>query len=144
MAPLRKLTREGRIRAVRESAGLSEEQAGALCSPGGGLDFARADRMVENAVGTFALPLGVAENFVINGRPTLVPMAIEEPSVVAAPRASSGSSLPCSGSTSSDPAFGEALGRSGSREFRLRASVSTSRCHATTNNTGNEFHGNTR
>ena len=84
MAPLRKLAREGRVLAVRESAGLSEGQAGALCSPGGGLDFAAADRMVENAVGTFALPLGVAENFVINGRPTLVPMAIEEPSVIAA------------------------------------------------------------
>ena len=39
--------------------------------------------MVENAVGTFSLPLGIGLNFVVNGRDVLVPMAIEEPSVVA-------------------------------------------------------------
>jgi hydroxymethylglutaryl-CoA reductase len=39
--------------------------------------------MVENVVGTFALPLGIALNFVVNGKDVLVPMAIEEPSVVA-------------------------------------------------------------
>jgi hydroxymethylglutaryl-CoA reductase len=39
--------------------------------------------MVENAIGTFALPLGVAQNFIINGREVLIPMAIEEPSVIA-------------------------------------------------------------
>jgi hydroxymethylglutaryl-CoA reductase len=42
-----------------------------------------ADRMVENAVGTFALPLGLGLNFVVNGREVIVPMAIEEPSVIA-------------------------------------------------------------
>ena len=77
-------TREERLDAVRDSAGLSGEHLEALRSPGGGLDYGRADRMIENAVGTFALPLGVATNFVVNGRETLVPMAIEEPSVVAA------------------------------------------------------------
>ncbi len=39
--------------------------------------------MVENVVGTYALPLGIATNFVVNGRDVLVPMVIEEPSVVA-------------------------------------------------------------
>ncbi len=39
--------------------------------------------MVENAIGIFALPLGVAQNFIINGREVLIPMAIEEPSVIA-------------------------------------------------------------
>ena len=39
--------------------------------------------MVENAVGIYALPLGIALNFIVNGREVLVPMAIEEPSVVA-------------------------------------------------------------
>lgn len=82
--PLREMTRAERLESVRERAGLSDEHASALSSDGGGLDFERADRMVENAVGTFALPLGIAENFVINGRPTLVPMATEEPSVIAA------------------------------------------------------------
>jgi hydroxymethylglutaryl-CoA reductase len=43
-----------------------------------------ADRMIENAVGTFALPLGVGLNMRVNGRDYVVPMAIEEPSVVAA------------------------------------------------------------
>jgi hydroxymethylglutaryl-CoA reductase len=49
----------------------------------GGLTAERADHMIENAIGTHALPLGVAANFVVNGREVLVPMAIEEPSVVA-------------------------------------------------------------
>jgi hydroxymethylglutaryl-CoA reductase len=50
---------------------------------GAGLSLEAADHMVENVVGTYALPLGIALNFQINGREVLVPMAIEEPSVVA-------------------------------------------------------------
>ena len=50
----------------------------------GALDFDTANRMVENCIGTFQLPLGIATNFLINGKDVLVPMAIEEPSVVAA------------------------------------------------------------
>ena len=49
-----------------------------------GLAPEQADHMVENAVGTYALPLGIAQNFVVNGRPVLVPMVVEEPSVIAA------------------------------------------------------------
>lgn len=79
-----RLGREERLRAVAGFAGLTGDEAAALADPAGGLDFGRADRMVENAVGTMALPLGVATNFVVNGRDVLVPMAIEEPSVVAA------------------------------------------------------------
>ncbi len=48
-----------------------------------GLTAEQADRMIENAVGTYALPVGVAQNFIINGKPMLIPMVIEEPSVVA-------------------------------------------------------------
>ena len=48
-----------------------------------GLDAQQADHMIENVIGVFSLPLGVAQNFVVNGREVLVPMAIEEPSVVA-------------------------------------------------------------
>jgi hydroxymethylglutaryl-CoA reductase len=51
---------------------------------GGGLDLATADRIVENAVGIYALPLGLGLNFRINGDDYLVPMAVEEPSVIAA------------------------------------------------------------
>lgn len=43
-----------------------------------------ADKMIENVIGTFELPLGIATNFLINGKDYLIPMAIEEPSVVAA------------------------------------------------------------
>ena len=49
----------------------------------GGLTADQADHMVENAVGVFGLPLGIARNFLVNGREFLVPMAVEEPSVVA-------------------------------------------------------------
>ncbi len=49
----------------------------------GGLALEQADKMVENVIGTYALPLGIATNFVVNGRDMLVPMVIEEPSVVA-------------------------------------------------------------
>lgn len=48
-----------------------------------GLTPQQADKMVENAVGVFGLPLGIARNFIVNGRQVLIPMAIEEPSVVA-------------------------------------------------------------
>ncbi|MCE8470538.1 hydroxymethylglutaryl-CoA reductase, degradative, partial [Rhodovulum sulfidophilum] len=48
------------------------------------LSVSRADGMIENVIGTFELPLGVATNFTVNGRDYLVPMAVEEPSVVAA------------------------------------------------------------
>lgn len=55
----------------------------AAISSDGGLSLEAADHMIENVVGTFALPLGVALNFQVNGRDVLVPMVIEEPSVVA-------------------------------------------------------------
>lgn len=51
--------------------------------PEGGLSAELANHMIENAVGVFGLPLGVARNFVINGRSVLVPMAVEEPSILA-------------------------------------------------------------
>lgn len=52
--------------------------------PQSGLVFEQADQMIENAVGVFGVPLGIATNLTVNGRDYLVPMAIEEPSVVAA------------------------------------------------------------
>jgi len=51
---------------------------------GAGLSLEQADAMIENAVGVVGIPLGVAANFLVNGEDVLVPMAIEEPSVVAA------------------------------------------------------------
>ena len=72
-----------RLRALVEAAGLEPEEADVL-TDGIALPHEAAEHMIENAVGVVGLPLGVALNFVINGRERLVPMAIEEPSVVAA------------------------------------------------------------
>jgi hydroxymethylglutaryl-CoA reductase len=76
------LTASERLAVVGAFAGLGADEVSAL-QGGGGLDLGRAEQMVENVVGTFGLPLGVAANFRINGRDYLIPMAIEEPSVVA-------------------------------------------------------------
>ncbi len=65
---------------LAEKAGLDAADLAALR---GGLTAEQADHMIENAVGVFGLPLGVAQNFIVNGREVLVPMAVEEPSVVA-------------------------------------------------------------
>ncbi|MEM2907586.1 MAG: hydroxymethylglutaryl-CoA reductase, degradative [Candidatus Hadarchaeales archaeon] len=78
-----RLSPEERLRAVKEFAGLSDEEVEVLKSTGA-LKLEQANRMIENVVGTAELPLGIAVNFLINGRDYLVPMAIEEPSVVAA------------------------------------------------------------
>lgn len=76
------LTVQERITLIREQVALSDEETD-LLSEGMGLSLDRANAMVENAVGRYALPLGIATNFVVNGRDVLVPMVIEEPSVVA-------------------------------------------------------------
>jgi len=67
---------------LAELSGLNETDLAPL-SGEAGLTASQADRMVENAIGTFALPVGVAQNFIVNGKPVLVPMVIEEPSVIA-------------------------------------------------------------
>ncbi len=76
------LSLEERLAELTRRAGLTEEEAEAL-SGAAGLDATQADHMIENVIGLHALPLGVALNFQVNGRDVLVPMAIEEPSVVA-------------------------------------------------------------
>lgn len=77
-----KLTPSERLQQAGAFAALSEDE---LATLGGepGLSLGQADRMIENVVGVYGLPLGVATNFYINGRDYLIPMAIEEPSVVA-------------------------------------------------------------
>ncbi len=49
-----------------------------------GLTIGQADKMVENVIGRYALPIGIGANFIINGRDYLIPMVVEEPSVIAA------------------------------------------------------------
>jgi hydroxymethylglutaryl-CoA reductase len=78
-----KLDPKERLEIVKNFAGLTDEEIEALAKTGS-LDMEQANRMIENVVGTFELPLGIAVNFLINGKDYLIPMAIEEPSVVAA------------------------------------------------------------
>jgi len=72
-----------RMRKVQEYAGLTEEECEAIANTGG-ITMDAVDRMVENAIGTFDLPMGIATNFRINGNEMLIPLAVEEPSVIAA------------------------------------------------------------
>ncbi|NSW53371.1 MAG: hydroxymethylglutaryl-CoA reductase, degradative [Anaerolineae bacterium] len=68
---------------VQQAAALSDAEIAAL-QPQGGLSLEQANRMIENVAGLYSLPLGIAQHFVVNGVERLVPMVIEEPSVVAA------------------------------------------------------------
>lgn len=76
------LTLAERLSKLASHGVLSPDDIAAL-SGQAGLSLDQADHMIENVVGIHALPLGIALNFVVNGREVLVPMAIEEPSVVA-------------------------------------------------------------
>lgn len=72
-----------RISRIAELCGLDEAESSSLeCTAG--LPMALADKLVENAIGTFGLPMGVGLNFLINGKDYLIPMVVEEPSVIAA------------------------------------------------------------
>jgi hydroxymethylglutaryl-CoA reductase len=73
-----------KLNIIADFSNLSEEEVKILEDATGGLDFETANKMIENAIGTFALPLGIATNFRINEKDYLIPMVIEEPSVVAA------------------------------------------------------------
>jgi hydroxymethylglutaryl-CoA reductase len=76
-----KLSIEKRREFVTHFANLSEDDVKIFSSC---LDLTTADRMIENVLGTFELPLGLAVNFLINGKNYIIPMATEESSVVAA------------------------------------------------------------
>jgi hydroxymethylglutaryl-CoA reductase len=78
-----KLSLKQKMNTLKEIAKLSDEEC-ELLQRSCALPLEMADRMIENVVGTFPLPLGIAVNFLINNRDYLIPMAIEEPSVVAA------------------------------------------------------------
>jgi hydroxymethylglutaryl-CoA reductase len=71
-----------RAEIVGEWAELSPEEKAVLVGPG--LQPEQADLMIENVVGTYSLPMGIGTNFKINGKDYLIPMTVEEPSVVAA------------------------------------------------------------
>ena len=78
-----KLPVSDRVKFVKEFASLTDEDE-ALLRQNGPLSLDLANRMIENVITVLPVPLGIATNFLINGQDHLVPMAIEEPSVVAA------------------------------------------------------------
>ncbi len=77
-------SRKERLDIVANFANLSDGELNILQNDNGGILYDQADNMVENAIGTFSLPLGIATNFKINGKDYIIPMVIEEPSVIAA------------------------------------------------------------
>ena len=79
-----KKSRKERLDIIKKFADLSDDEVKQIENLDGGIIFNKADKMVENAIGTFSLPLGIATNFTINNKDYLVPMVIEEPSVIAA------------------------------------------------------------
>ena len=83
LAGFHKLPLEERQSQIARMFRLSAEEEAALNGESA-LDIGVANQMIENAVGTFSLPLGLGLNMRVNGRDVIVPMAVEEPSVVAA------------------------------------------------------------
>jgi hydroxymethylglutaryl-CoA reductase len=78
-----KMNLDERLMYLQEKTNLSANDIAVLRNPSS-LTFVNANRMIENAIGVLSLPLGIATNFVINKKKYVVPMAIEEPSVIAA------------------------------------------------------------
>ncbi|MCX8163487.1 MAG: hydroxymethylglutaryl-CoA reductase, degradative [Candidatus Micrarchaeota archaeon] len=78
-----KLSLQQRLEKVKKFANLTDEEVAILLSRGP-MSLEVADKISENVIGTISLPLAIAPNFIINSKEILVPMAIEEPSVVAA------------------------------------------------------------
>ena len=74
------MSREERLDYIRKATQISGDIE-AMLRP---LSFEDSNKMIENAIGIMSVPLGIATNFVINGREFVIPMAIEEPSVIAA------------------------------------------------------------
>ena len=76
------LSRQERLALLQSEADLTGQDLAAL-SGQPGLTADQAEHMIENVVGTYSLPVGIARHFTINGRPVSVPMVVEEPSIVA-------------------------------------------------------------
>ncbi|MGQ0700927.1 MAG: hydroxymethylglutaryl-CoA reductase, degradative [Panacagrimonas sp.] len=79
-----KLSVSDRARVMRERGWVSEQDYQSMVSGDHTLKLHRADKMIENVVGVMGLPVGLGLNFLINGRDYVVPLVVEEPSIVAA------------------------------------------------------------
>jgi len=76
------LSRQERLDLVAEHTGMTMDERQAL-EGGKGLPMDVAENMIENVIGLYSLPLGIATNFIVNDREVLIPMVVEEPSIVA-------------------------------------------------------------
>ena len=94
-----KLSPAERMEKVVAETGISEEEAKKIAEPSLSVDL--ADKMVENVIGTYTLPMGVALNFKINGEDVIIPMVTEEPSVIAAASNAAKMARPSGGFTTS-------------------------------------------
>jgi hydroxymethylglutaryl-CoA reductase len=88
-----KLSLEERLERVKKHAQLTDEEVSVL-RDSGALKMDRADKMVENVFGTVHLPMGLATHFRINGKAIVIPMAVEEASVIAAASKAAKQTLP--------------------------------------------------
>jgi hydroxymethylglutaryl-CoA reductase len=79
-----KLSVSDRVRIIHERGWLSAEDYQTLVSGEHTLKVHKADKMIENVVGVMGLPVGLGLNFLVNGRDYIVPLVVEEPSIVAA------------------------------------------------------------
>ncbi|MFA6535203.1 MAG: hydroxymethylglutaryl-CoA reductase, degradative [Candidatus Babeliales bacterium] len=95
-----KLSRDERLNLLRKFAGLSEQDL-LLLNLKDNLEFGVAEQMIENMISVFPVPLGLATNFIINGKDYLVPLATEEASVIAAASNAAKLARTCGGFTAS-------------------------------------------
>ena len=79
-----RLSIKDRVEAVFERGLISEEDYLALKHQQQQLDLNSADKMIENVIGVMGLPIGLGLNFLINEKEYVIPLAVEEPSIVAA------------------------------------------------------------
>ncbi|MHB1946003.1 MAG: hydroxymethylglutaryl-CoA reductase, degradative [Metallibacterium sp.] len=79
-----KLSVSDRVRIIHERGWLSDADYQMLISGEHTLKVHKADKMIENVVGVMGLPIGLGLNFLVNGRDYVVPLVVEEPSIVAA------------------------------------------------------------
>ena len=78
-----KLSRDERFKRLQDIGALSKDEV-AFLKQGGLKDTQLAEKFVENVIGYFQIPLGVATNFRVDGRDYVIPMAVEETSIIAA------------------------------------------------------------
>jgi len=103
-----------RLEILKERNLISTDDFKALCNGRGTLTVEEADKMVENVIGIFSLPIGLGLNFLVNGKDYIVPMVVEEPSIIAAVSSAAKIVRQCGGfkSESTDPVLIEERPRS--------------------------------